>query len=100
MVQYYVRLRVQINNMVSISVSQLRSNIKKHLDFVASSEDIIVVSRSKKEEAVIIMSLNEYNSITETAHLLSSIKNRARLQESINQLRENKTFSFDPTIVE
>ena len=100
MVQYYVRLRVQINNMVSISVSQLRSNIKKHLDFVASSEDIIVVSRSKKEEAVIIMSLNEYNSITETAHLLSSIKNRARLQESINQLRENKTFSFDPTMVE
>ena len=86
--------------MVSISVSQLRSNIKKHLDFVVSSEDIIVVSRSKKEEAVIIMSLNEYNSITETSHLLSSTKNRTRLQESINQLRENKTFSFDPTMVE
>ena len=66
--------------MVSLSVSQLRSNIKKHLDFVVSSEDIIVVSRSKKEEAVIIMSLNEYNSITETAHLLSSIKNRPSLQ--------------------
>ena len=80
--------------MQAITISQLRSNIKKYFDDVTSSSDIIVVPRTSDDDAVVIMSIKEYNSLHETAHLLSTAKNRARLTEAISQAEQGKTMAY------
>ena len=80
--------------MQAVSISQLRSNMKKYLDDVTKSANVLIVSRSAADEAIVILSLKEYNSLNETGHLLSTTANRQRLLAAINQIENGKTREF------
>lgn len=68
-----------------ISYSDARANFKTVMDRAISDQEEIVVTR-RKGEAVVILSLENWNSIQETLYLLSTSANTKVLRESIAQL--------------
>lgn len=71
-----------------INYTDLRLNLKKWMDSVTDDSEEIIVKRKDNKDLVLI-SLDEYNSLNETNYLLSG-KNRDILLNSVKDVRENK----------
>ena len=72
-----------------VNYSDARQNLKEVMDRVVADMTQIVITR-QKSEPVVMVSLSEWNSITETMHLLSSPTNAERLVSAIRQLNAGK----------
>ena len=72
-----------------VTYSEARSSLKSVLDTVHEDADITVISRRDGADAV-VMSLDHYQSIMETMHLLSSPANAAHLAKSIAQHKRGR----------
>ena len=72
-----------------LSYTALRSNLAKTMEKVCEDHEPIVITR-KSEGAVVMLSLEDYESLEETTYLLRSPKNVKRLLESISQLEEGQ----------
>lgn len=80
--------------MIAANYSEFRVNLKKFLDDVEDNNETLIIKR-KSGKGTVMISLDEYNSIMETVHLLSSKTNADRLYESIRQMNEGKTVQKD-----
>lgn len=72
-----------------LTYSDARANLKGVMDRVVSDRTHVVVTR-QKAEAVVMVSLEDWNTMEETMHLLSNPKNADRLRESVRELDEGK----------
>lgn len=78
------------HKMTAISFTEVRNNFKAICDEVVSSHEPCIVTR-KNNEHVVVLSLEDYNSISETNYLLSNPSNKAHLLQSLEQARGGKT---------
>ena len=75
--------------MKALSYTALRSNLAKTMEKVCDDHEPIIITR-KSEGAVVMLSLEDYESLEETTYLLRSPKNVRRLLESVSQLEEGR----------
>ena len=75
--------------MKAITYTAARQNLAKTMEKVCKDHAPIIVTR-KTTDSVVIMSLEDYEALEETAYLLRSPKNTRRLIESIAQLEEGQ----------
>ena len=80
--------------MLTTSISDFRKDIKRYLDRVTENLETLIINRGK-DNGVVIMSLDEYNSLTATSHELSSKINEERLDSAIDKFRKGASFQKD-----
>ena len=75
--------------MEAVSYSDLRKNLKSYLDHVYQDHDPLIVTR-KNNENVVMISMEEYNSLIETNYLMANEANAKHLMKSMNQAKTHK----------
>ncbi|MGF7025872.1 type II toxin-antitoxin system Phd/YefM family antitoxin [Sphingobacterium sp. HSC-15S19] len=77
--------------MLIASVSDFRKDIKRYLDKVSKNFETLIINRGK-DSGIVVMSLEEYNSLMATNRELSSRTNELRLDAAIEKLKAGKSF--------
>jgi antitoxin YefM len=90
LVLFTVQLREE-DNMRIVSFTEARNGLKSVLDHVVNDVDYTVITRRDSEDAV-VMSLDYYNSLMETVHLLKSPANAVHLSRSIEQYKSSQVI--------
>jgi antitoxin YefM len=77
-----------------LSFSEARSGLKSVMDAVCKDHEPTVITRVSGDH-IVMLSLDDFNGMQETMHLLGTAKNATRLMESIAQLRAGKAKPRD-----
>ncbi|MEO0457598.1 MAG: type II toxin-antitoxin system prevent-host-death family antitoxin [Cyanobacteria bacterium P01_A01_bin.114] len=77
-----------------ITFSEARNKLKAILDRVVHDADYTIITRRDADDAV-VMSLDYFNSLIETVHLLKSPANAAHLERSIAQYKQGQVAEKD-----
>ena len=80
--------------MLTTTISDFRKDMKKYLDQVTKNFETLIINRGK-DRGVVILSLDEYNSLRATQHELSSKANERRLDSAIEKLQKGSSFQKD-----
>ena len=68
------------------NISNFRKDIKSYFDSVATNCETLIISRGKKS-GIVVISLEEYNSLMATDYELSNRANERRLDAAIDKFR-------------
>ena len=77
-----------------VTFTEARNRLKSVLDQVANDADYTIITRRDREDSV-VMSLDYFNGLMETVHLLKSPANAAHLERSIEQYRRGEVVERD-----
>jgi antitoxin YefM len=71
--------------MDAITYTTARANLADTMDRVCEDHEPIIITRNS-QQSVVMMSLEDYKALEETAYLLRSPKNARRLLEAVGEL--------------
>lgn len=80
--------------MLTTTISDFRKDIKSYFDRVAENFETLIINRGK-DSGIVIMSLDEYNSLMVTNHELSSKANQKRLDAALEKFNNGNSFQKD-----
>lgn len=72
------------------SYTAARNHFKDVMDRVCADHDPMIITR-QNAEPVVLMSLEDYNSIQETLYLVKSPANARRLMDAMHDVEQGKT---------
>jgi len=72
--------------MIVTSVSDFKKDIKSYLDNVTKNFETLIINH-RKDSCVVVISLEEFNSLMATNNELTSRKNEMRLDAAIEKLK-------------
>jgi len=78
--------------MITATISDFRKNIKQYFNSVTENFETLIINRGKNS-GVVVISLEEYNSLRTTQHEMSSDKNKARLDTAIEKFKKGNSFN-------
>jgi len=78
-----------VSSMTAISYTAARENLATTMDKVCNDHDPVIITRNR-DQAVVMMSLEDYSSLEATAYLMRSPANARRLMEGILELEKGK----------
>jgi antitoxin YefM len=76
-------------HMTAITYTAARESLASTMDRVCQDHDPVIITRNRNQ-AVVMLSLEDYESLQETAYLLRSPVNAKRLMDSIEELNQGK----------
>ena len=76
-------------HMKVITYTAARENLADTMQRVCEDHAPVVITR-RRDQAVVMMALEDYEALEETAYLLRSPRNATRLRDAVDQLRQGK----------
>ena len=76
--------------MLTTTLSDFRKDVKHYFDTVTENYETLIINRGK-DNGIVIISLEEYNSLLATQRELSSKTNEKRLDSAIEKVKSGKT---------
>jgi len=85
--------------MNAITYTAARENLASTMDQVCLDRDPVIITR-KRDQSVVMISLEDYEALEETAYLLRSPANANRLLNSINEAEKGRTIEKEISLTE
>ena len=79
--------------MKTATVTEFRQRAKELLKEIEEDQDILIISRPKSQAGFVVLPMDQYESLQESAHLLSTQANARHLWESVAQHKAGNVVS-------
>lgn len=84
-----IYVHYHVHTMKSKTYTEAREKLSDLIEKVCEDHDPVIITK-RRDKAVVMMSLEDYESLKETSYLLRSPRNARRLLESIKELEEGR----------